>query len=395
MHYAARHDPVRRCDRGGSPARRAEGDAVRLRQPGADRPARGGRRPHVAVRRRRHRRPRRAGAAPGEPAAPVARRADRHRRDRRSTRTASATAATTSPSWPARHVRAGRRAAVDRHAAGRRDVAGAAGRRRPPGPAGGPGRRRAVGVPALAAVASALGVHHPGDDPPAAARRLLGVVPAVLGDDGAGDGRPGSASASPPCGDRTPSRRSDRRSTGRSCCWPTTSWPRARSPCASPARRGPARTPAFTAGLATVQGRAPRRRRPEAYELLVECEQVGAAAAVTRRLQARQRLPGFGHMIYKGDDPRLAPLLEVVAGLPDPQRSTAGRRRPARPRPACASRGARTSTSGSARWRSSAACPATCRCSPSPASPGSPPTWSRSSRSARCATAAWPARRRP
>ena len=40
-----------------------------------------------------------------------------------------------------------------------------------------------IGVPAVAAVSTALGVHHPGDDPPAAARRLLGVVPAVLGDD--------------------------------------------------------------------------------------------------------------------------------------------------------------------------------------------------------------------
>ena len=28
--------------------------------------------------------------------------------------------------------------------------------------------------------------------------------------------------------------------------------------------------------------------------------------------------PGYGHKIYKGDDPRLAPLLEVVALLPDP-----------------------------------------------------------------------------
>ena len=116
-------------------------------------------------------------------AAPVARRADRHRRHDARRGTASATAATTSPSWPARHVRAGGRAAVDRRAAGRGDVARAAARRRPPGSAG--RRRRSAGrrgVPALAAVASALGVHHAGDDPPAAARRLLGVVPAVLGD---------------------------------------------------------------------------------------------------------------------------------------------------------------------------------------------------------------------
>ena len=33
---------------------------------------------------------------------------------------------------------------------------------------------------------------------------------------------------------------------------------------------------------------------------------------------AGERLPGFGHKIYKGDDPRLAPLLEAVATLPDP-----------------------------------------------------------------------------
>ena len=39
---------------------------------------------------------------------------------------------------------------------------------------------------------------------------------------------------------------------------------------------------------------------------------------MARRLQARERLPGYGHKIYKGDDPRLAPLLEVVALLPDP-----------------------------------------------------------------------------
>ena len=35
-----------------------------------------------------------------------------------------------------------------------------------------------------------------------------------------------------------------------------------------------------------------------------------------RRLQARERLPGYGHKIYVGDDPRLAPLLELVASCP-------------------------------------------------------------------------------
>ena len=76
--------------------------------------------------------------------------------------------------------------------------------------------------------------------------------------------------------------------------------------------------PAYMAGLATVQGALHGGAAREAHDLLVECEQVGAAAAVARRARAGERLPGYGHKIYKGDDPRLAPLLEVVALLPDP-----------------------------------------------------------------------------
>jgi citrate synthase len=39
--------------------------------------------------------------------------------------------------------------------------------------------------------------------------------------------------------------------------------------------------------------------------------------AVDRVLSAGQRLPGFGHSVYKRGDPRLAPLLESVRALPD------------------------------------------------------------------------------
>lgn len=53
------------------------------------------------------------------------------------------------------------------------------------------------------------------------------------------------------------------------------------------------------------------------HELLVECERAGVTPVVTRRLAARERLPGFGHKIYAGDDPRLAPLREALALLPD------------------------------------------------------------------------------
>src|SRR5690606_15673141 len=33
---------------------------------------------------------------------------------------------------------------------------------------------------------------------------------------------------------------------------------------------------------------------------------------------AGERLPGFGHKIYAGDDPRLGPLREAIGLLPDP-----------------------------------------------------------------------------
>ncbi len=349
------------------------------------------RRAHVAVRRRRPRgagrpRPRRHESEPRA----VARRADRHRRHHARRGRRRATAATTSPSSPGRAPTsrspsccgpARSRAAVEWPPAGRRRCR--------------PGRRRhsAVGrrhgVPAMVATASALGVHHPADDPPAAARRLLGVVPTVLGGPAADGG--GVAARLAACWRPTPARW-PRRSTGRSCCSPTTSWRRARSPCASPARRGPARTrrspPGWPSCRAPLHGGAAR----QVHALLVECEEIGAAAAVGRRLQARERLPGFGHSIYQGDDPRLAPLLEAVALLPDPDGRVRRRRRPA-------GRDERRLTRrpnvdlGLGALASSAGCPPTCRCSPSPASPASPPTSTRSCRSARCATAAWPARR--
>ena len=99
---------------------------------------------------------------------------------------------------------------------------------------------------------------------PAAARRLLGVdarrarrAPPATGSLAARlaallVGRPGAA---PRC------------SIGPSCCSPTTSWRRARWPSASPARRGPARTPRSPPGWPCIEGplhggRQPGRLRP-------------------------------------------------------------------------------------------------------------------------------------
>ena len=86
---------------------------------------------------------------------------------------------------------------------------------------------------------------------------------------------------------------------------------------AASARTGP--YPALAAGLAVLQGALHGDAASLVHELLIECEEYGAAAAVDRRLRARERLPGFGHRIYRGEDPRLRPLLEAVSLLPDPK----------------------------------------------------------------------------
>jgi citrate synthase len=75
---------------------------------------------------------------------------------------------------------------------------------------------------------------------------------------------------------------------------------------------------AFAAGLATILGPLHGSATTAAVEFLRDCSAAGPAATIARRLDGGGRLPGFGHKIYAGDDPRLAPLLDVVASLPDP-----------------------------------------------------------------------------
>jgi citrate synthase len=171
-------------------------------------------------------------------------------------------------------------------------------------------------LPTMVAVASALGTRHPNDDPPAAARRLLGVAPAILGasDDGSGPLAARLAQCwKPEAGpelvavlDRALVLLADHE-----LATSTLAVRIAGSTWAPPYQ-------AFVAGLAVLQGPLHGAAAHLAYQLLVECEQRGAANVVAERLRERERLPGFGHKIYKGEDPRLAPLLEAVALLPDP-----------------------------------------------------------------------------
>ena len=76
---------------------------------------------------------------------------------------------------------------------------------------------------------------------------------------------------------------------------------------------------AFVAGLAVIAGPLHGGATTAVVELLTACERHGVATELGRRRRDGERLAGFGHKIYAGDDPRLAPLLEAVGTLPDPR----------------------------------------------------------------------------
>ena len=175
------------------------------------------------------------------------------------------------------------------------------------------------GARAIAAVALALGQRHGGDDPRTAGRRLLSVLPDVL------------AATSPVTS-------SDPRLAARlAAAWAPGSGPALASAIkralivladhelatstlavrlAASVRSAP--YDAVVAGLAVVTGPLHGGAAAEAHRFLAESAADGVAVVVTRRLANGERLPGFGHKIYAGDDPRLGPLREAVSLLPDP-----------------------------------------------------------------------------
>ena len=75
---------------------------------------------------------------------------------------------------------------------------------------------------------------------------------------------------------------------------------------------------AIAAGLCVVGGPLHGAASTAAAELLDEALRTDARTAVDRVLSSGRRLPGFGHSVYRRGDPRLAPLLESVSALPDP-----------------------------------------------------------------------------
>ena len=176
----------------------------------------------------------------------------------------------------------------------------------------------AVPLAAMAGLSSALSVHHADDAAPVAARRMLSLTPVLLG--GAEGSRKPIAARLADLWATTEQHDELTSAISRSLVL-LADHELAVSTLAvrvaASARTGP--YPALAAGLAVLQGALHGDAASLVHELLLECEEYGAAAAVDRRLRARERLPGFGHRIYRGEDPRLRPLLEAVSLLPDPK----------------------------------------------------------------------------
>ncbi len=166
----------------------------------------------------------------------------------------------------------------------------------------------------LLVIAPALAGRHPDDDAPAAARRMITVVTAL-------DGRRRRGSIA----ERLTRMWHPRPPAGLARAMETALVLLADHELATSTLAVriavSVRTDAYSAlaaGLATVSGRLHGSAAGAASALLREAEQIGAAPAIARRRDAGERIPGFGHSVYRTGDPRFAPLLESVRALPDP-----------------------------------------------------------------------------
>ncbi|MFN3257095.1 MAG: citrate/2-methylcitrate synthase [Ilumatobacter sp.] len=78
---------------------------------------------------------------------------------------------------------------------------------------------------------------------------------------------------------------------------------------------------AFASGLASIEGTLHGSASAMTHRFLDRCAAHGPAAAIAELRSSRQRVPGFGHQVYRGIDPRFAPLMNAVRSL-DPEAVT-------------------------------------------------------------------------
>jgi citrate synthase len=166
--------------------------------------------------------------------------------------------------------------------------------------------------------AAVLDAGHPTDDGPAAARRLLRAVPHVLG----ASRRTGSyATRVASIWRRRPSEQLVRAidvalmALADHELAPSTLAARV----AASVRSSP--YGAFVAGLAAVEGALHGSASALAHRFLEECASDEPAVVIRRYRERAERIPGFGHKVYRGRDPRFDLIMAAVRELPvDPDR---------------------------------------------------------------------------
>lgn len=72
---------------------------------------------------------------------------------------------------------------------------------------------------------------------------------------------------------------------------------------------------AFASGLATIEGRLHGSAAVEVSRFLAACSETEPSAVLARHRAQRQPVPGFGHKVYRGVDPRYPLLREHVRRL--------------------------------------------------------------------------------
>ena len=69
---------------------------------------------------------------------------------------------------------------------------------------------------------------------------------------------------------------------------------------------------AFAAGIASIEGVLHGSASASVHRFLERCADQGPAEAVADARAARQMIPGFGHKVYRGIDPRFGPLMDAI-----------------------------------------------------------------------------------
>jgi len=72
---------------------------------------------------------------------------------------------------------------------------------------------------------------------------------------------------------------------------------------------------AFATGLASIEGRLHGSASSDAHLFLERCAERGPTAAIAELDSMRQLVPGFGHKVYRGVDPRFGPLMDAIGPL--------------------------------------------------------------------------------